>query len=166
MRPITALLMPFLIMAILIGSADASGQAENYFREAFVAATAREWDKAITYYTKSIELDPNNPESYFQRAVTYEMTGADTQAAADYEKALSLKPDYYLAMEYLAKLYERHGAHEKALDLYTKALPLVKDAKWRSIVKWWIASARKNLKAERRDEKRGSRPSDSSGARR
>lgn len=120
---------------------------EDYFRKGYLAAMSREWDQAIEWYSKALELNPTNAEVYFQRAITYEMTGKPLQAIADYEKAIKLRPTSYLAMEYLAKLYESEGHYDKALDLYTKALPLVQDAKWRSIVKWWIAEAKKKGEA-------------------
>jgi len=128
------------------GNASAS-QAEEWFRQGYMAAMAREWDEAINWYNKALERNPKNPEAHFQRAVTFEMTERPEAAIADYERALQLKPDYYLAMEYLAKLYETRGEYDRALDLYRRALPLVKNPKWRSIVKWWISRAQKKIRA-------------------
>jgi tetratricopeptide (TPR) repeat protein len=117
-------------------------EARQYFRDGYLAATAREWDAAISLYTKAIELDRTNPEIYLQRAAAHQMAGHIDLAIADYEKALELKPDYYLALEYLAKLYETKGYYDRAINLYTRALPLVTDSKWRSVVKWWISQAK------------------------
>ncbi|MDQ7785119.1 MAG: tetratricopeptide repeat protein [Desulfomonilaceae bacterium] len=121
-------------------------KAEEYFREGYMASMAREWDSAIASYTRSIELDPNNPESYMQRAAALEMADRIDEAIDDYNKTLRLKPDYYLAMEYLAKLYESKGEYAKAVDLYAEALKLVTDAKWRSVVMQWMSDARKKIK--------------------
>lgn len=124
-----------------------SEQARDLYIEGFKAAMAREWDRAIENYNRSIELDPGNPEAYFQRAVAFEMVGRIDEAVQDYEKTLHLSPQYHLAMEYLAKLYERKGEYEKAVALYKQALPLVNNPKWRSVLNWWIKEARKKLKA-------------------
>lgn len=149
-----------VIVAILVGiwsawtHGAAASQAEDYFRKGYLAAMSREWNQAIEWYSKAVEINPGNAEVYFQRAITYEMTGKPRQAIEDYEKAIKLKPTSYLAMEYLAKLYESEGQYDKAVDLYTRALPLVQDAKWRSIVKWWIAEAKKKSEAGKQNADR------------
>jgi len=127
-------------------------KAEEYFREGYMASMAREWDSAISLYTKSIELDPSNPESYLQRAAALEMADRIGEAMADYRKTLQLKPDSYLAMEYLAKLYESKGEYSKAVDLYSQALRFVTDSKWRSVVLWWMTEARKKVKRSDSDD--------------
>jgi len=132
----------------------AAPQAEDYFRKGYLAAMSREWEQAIEWYSKAVQLHPTNAEVYFQRAITYEMTGKPLQAIGDYEKAIKLKPTSYLAMEYLAKLYESEGHYDKAVDLYTRALPLVQDPKWRSIVKWWIAEAKRKSEAGKQNADR------------
>ncbi len=142
-----------LVCSLLVWSlaetwAHASG-AEEYFREGYAASMAREWEDAIKWYTKAVEQSPKLAEAYFQRAIVFEMTDRPDRAIADYRKTLELKPDYYLAMEYLAKVYEKQGDYAKALDLYTKALGLVKDPKWRSIVRWWIERAKKQIAENR-----------------
>lgn len=151
------------IIVILVGAwsawAETTGasKGEDYFRRGYLCAMSREWAQAIEWYSKAIELNPQTAEVYFQRAITYEMTGKPLSAIEDYEKAIKLKPTSYLPMEYLAKLYESEGHYDKAVDLYTKALPLVQDPKWRSIVKWWIAEAKKKGEAVRQNADRRSR---------
>jgi tetratricopeptide (TPR) repeat protein len=146
-----AVVLAFTLVVLLSGDGRATAsKAEEYFREGYVASMAREWDEAIDWYTRSIQLNPKNSEVYFQRAITFEMTGRPARAIADYKKTLELKPDYYLAMEYLAKLYERSGHYGKALGLYKRALPLVENRKWRTIVRQWISQAEKRMRAESR----------------
>lgn len=132
-------------------------KAEEYFREGYMASMAREWDSAISLYTKSIELDPGNPESYLQRAAALEMADRIDEAIEDYRTTLQLKPDYYLAMEYLAKLYESKGEYSKAVDLYAKALRVVTDSKWRSVVMAWMSQAKKKIKRSDRGDDKTSR---------
>ena len=153
---ILAIGLPALVCA-------SNSQAKEYFREGYLASMSREWESAIALYTKSIELDPNNPETYLQRAAAFEMVDRIDEAIADYEATLALRPDYYLAMEYLAKLYESKGEYSKAVDLYSRALRVVKDAKWRSVLRWWMSQAKKKVKqAGKADERTSAR----SGSRR
>lgn len=140
------------------GIAWGSSSAEISFREGYKSSMARQWSEAVMWFTQAIEEDPENPEAYFQRAVAFEMMDRLDEAVSDYEATLQLKPDYYLAMEYLAKLYEKIGDYPRALELYQRALSVVKNEKWRSIVKWWISEARKKMKAEQdKDKQRTSR---------
>ncbi|MFH1115687.1 MAG: tetratricopeptide repeat protein [Pseudomonadota bacterium] len=132
-------------------------KAEGYFREGYMASMAREWDSAISLYTKSIELNPDNPEPYMQRAAALEMANRIDEAIADYRSTLRLKPDYYLAMEYLAKLYESKGEYSKAVDLYSKALKVVTDSRWRSVVMWWMSQAQKKIRQSDGEDDRNSR---------
>ncbi|MBI5569224.1 MAG: tetratricopeptide repeat protein [Desulfomonile tiedjei] len=135
----------FLVTALVPFSHGSELSADDFFREGYLASMSRDWDEAITLYSKAIQLNPQHAEAYFQRAVTLEIANRMTEAVADYEKTLQLRPDYYLALEYLAKLYDARGEHTKAIDLYLRALPLVSDTKWKSIVRWWISEARRKM---------------------
>ena len=127
-------------------------EAEDYFRQGYMAGMSRDWQKAISLYTRAIEVNQDHIEAHFQRAVTFDIVGGIDDAISDYETTLKLKPDYYLAMEYLAKLYEGKGAYFQAVELYSKALPLVRDPKWRSVINSWISEARKKMHAGRRSK--------------
>lgn len=140
--------------ASMAASAWGESAADVAFRQGYKASMARQWDEAITWFTRSMELDPKNPETYFQRAVAFEMMDRLEEAVSDYQAALQIQPDYYLCLEYLAKLHEKKGDYQQALEVYQQALPLVKNAKWRSIVQWWISQARKKLKETRKQGRR------------
>lgn len=113
---------------------------------------SRDWEKAISLYTKAMEVNPDHIEAHFQRAAIFDILGRIDEAISDYEATLKLRPDYYLAMEYLAKLYEGKGEYPKAIELYSKALPLVPDPKWRSVINGWISEARKKMHAGEKNE--------------
>jgi tetratricopeptide (TPR) repeat protein len=147
MARITAGMSIVLFLVSLGGLHPAWGATgKDYFREAYMASMARDWEKAISLYSKAIELDPAHSEAYLQRAAALEMVERIDEAIRDYEVTLKLKPNYYLAMEYLAKLYEAKGNYGKAIDIYSHALPLVTDAKWKSVVRWWMSQAEAGLR--------------------
>jgi len=153
-RLLTIALCAALLWPILCESA-APDLVEQYFRKGYEASMAREWEEAIKWYNKSIALKPDNPDVLFQRAVCMEMLNRAAGAVTDYEKVLQLRPDNYLAMEYLAKLYEKQGKYPQAAALYKKALPLVRDGKWRSIVRRWLSDAQKKIKADTKNRRHG-----------
>ncbi|MBM3301877.1 MAG: tetratricopeptide repeat protein [Deltaproteobacteria bacterium] len=150
MLPRALLVIAWIVVSATTVVAQGIGsKAKEYFRAGYMASMAREWDSAVSLFTKAVELDPVNPEVYLQRAACFQMADRIDEAIADYEKTLALKPDYYLALEYLAKLYEIKGEYEKAVNLYARALPLVSDSKWRSVVKWWMSQAQSRIQPAR-----------------
>jgi len=141
-------LMVFACLVSLAWTCRAQGsdpRAQEYYRAGYLASMAREWDAATGLFTRSLELDPQNLEVYFQRAASLQMADRIDEAIADYERILESKPDHYLTLEYLAKLYETKGEYEKAVNLYARALPLVSDAKWKSVVRWWMSQAKDRI---------------------
>ncbi len=152
-----SLLAVVFTLSFALSASSYASEAQEFFREGYMASMSREWDKAIELYSQSIQMSPDNAEAYLQRAAAFEMVERIDDAIADYEKTLRLKPDYYLAMEYLAKLYEAKGQYGKAVDLYSRALPLVTDSKWKSMVQWWRSQAEKKIKQNRVEDDR--RPS-------
>jgi tetratricopeptide (TPR) repeat protein len=49
-------------------------------------------DKAITEYTKTIRLDPNNAAAYYNRGIAYSRKEDYDQAIADFAEAIRLDP--------------------------------------------------------------------------
>ena len=71
----------------------------NYYDPYFNIGKAyyylRVYDKALAYYSKSIELKPDFAEAYTMRGTAYNHDSGDTQhAMKDYNKAIELKPDF------------------------------------------------------------------------
>jgi len=64
----------------------------------------RNYDLAITDFTKVIDMDVNYVPAYVSRGFAYESNGKIDLAKADYRKALSIDPNYTLAKDYLEKL--------------------------------------------------------------
>ncbi len=141
-------------LGAIVGPVGAS-EAEEFFRQGYKAFVERDWNEAIKWYDRSIQLDPRNPEVYVQRAIAYETINKLDQAIADYRRALKLKPDYYLAMEYLGNLYTRTGEYTRAINMYSRALTMVHDPKWRAIIQWWISEVQKKREAARESANRG-----------
>ena len=51
-----------------------------------------QYDKALTEYTKALQLAPVSPPIHIELAVTYSLLGREEQARASAEKALELAP--------------------------------------------------------------------------
>lgn len=64
----------------------------------------RDNKKALEYFSKAIEINPDYTEAYFARGYTYSKMNEKGNAKSDYEKCLKLKPNYEPAIEGLNKL--------------------------------------------------------------
>ena len=75
---------------------------------------AKEYEKAIKHYTRSINLDENEPTTYANRALAYIKISDYDKGIEDCDKAIALKNDY-------AKAYFRRGICYKELNKFKEA---------------------------------------------
>ena len=83
-----------------------------------------EYDKAMSEFTKAIELDPNFALAYGNRGWVYIKLGQYEQAVADCTKAIELDPDLALAYNSRGWAYIELGEYEQALADYNRAIEL------------------------------------------
>jgi tetratricopeptide (TPR) repeat protein len=98
-------------------------------------------NKAIYYFTKSIELDPNNSSYYIRRASAKEELKDYSGAIADYSKAIELGPDAYSYSKRASAKVELED-YSGAIADYSKTIELEPDAYYYTL----RASAKFNLK--------------------
>ena len=87
------------IFFVLTCAFGISGQTTNKEAEAALikgvnAVKNNDFNSAIIYYTKAIELDPKNVEAYYGRGFAYDELKKYPEAIADYTKAIELDPKY------------------------------------------------------------------------
>lgn len=58
-----------------------------FYNKANILCAQREWNEAIMYYTKAIQIDADFAESYFNRGLTYIYIGENEKGLADLSKA-------------------------------------------------------------------------------
>jgi len=94
--------------------------ADEYFFQ-------NDYNKAIKYYTKAIELDPDNAEYYNNRGASYNWINEYEKAVADHSKAIELEPDTAKYYSERGKNYDWLNEYEKANADYSKAIELEPD---------------------------------------
>jgi len=84
----------------------------------------QDYNKAVDYYTKAIELEPDNAEYYFNRGLSCHRLKEYEKAIADKSKAIELEPDnaqYYFSR---GVSYDWLKEYEKAIADFSEAIKL------------------------------------------
>lgn len=89
--------------------------AENERLKGNECVKAKSYTEAVESYSRSLELDPDQPYTYANRAMAYLKQKLYKHALEDAEKAIKMKPDYL-------KAYHRRGKALAALERYAEAI--------------------------------------------
>mmetsp|Transcript_8207 Transcript_8207/g.11363 ORF Transcript_8207/g.11363 Transcript_8207/m.11363 type:complete len:147 (-) Transcript_8207:2716-3156(-) len=76
---------------------------------------AKEFDEAINSYTRSIELNVNEPATYCNRAMAYLKVKNYARCIEDSDKTISIQPDYVKAYHRRGKAYLATNKFELAI---------------------------------------------------
>ena len=101
--------------------------ATEWFNKGYNAVMDKEWDKAISFFLRAIELDPDDAAAYNNLGIAYNSQGNTTKAIELFEKAIELDPDYANPYYDLGIAYKAQGNYTKAIQSYEKAIELKPD---------------------------------------
>ena len=93
-----------------------------YSNRATQLRSEKNYDLALEYFNKAIQLSVIDYESYNNRGNIYFDLKKPDLAFSDYRKAISLKPDYYPAMDNMAVQFATNGQYDSALKYDNGAL--------------------------------------------
>ena len=99
-------------------------RASDAFQKGNNAFFTKNFNKAIEYYLKTIELRPNDAHAYNNLGNSYKEIKNYTKAINAFQNAIILKPDYASAHYNLGIVYQKNKNFEIALDSYRKAARL------------------------------------------
>lgn len=119
----------FVCIVLLGTSAFATQETwEDYYKKGIECFNERKTESAIEWFTKAIELNPDNPDIYIWRGLSHALNRGDDPSAVkfnpeenrssslvDYQKALSLDPDNE---ELRQKIAEAQVIGEKTISVY------------------------------------------------
>lgn len=83
-----------------------------------------EIDKAIVYYLKALELNPNNVKAYQNLGNAYYALNKYEEAMHKYKKVINLSPNYSKGYYNLGNVYSVMKRSEEALHLFEKSIEL------------------------------------------
>ncbi len=99
--------------------------AYEWFSKGKEADTLEDYDKAIEYLTKAIEVDDHFKEAYYFRGIAYYENDNSEQAIKDYDRAIELDPKPPAEAHVLRGMaYNKKGNYEQAIKDYDKAIEL------------------------------------------
>lgn len=88
--------------------------AQNLYSQGLGILSRDDYGKAIAYFEKAVEIDPNYAESWYQAGFCYGMLGKHAEALKSSRQAAKLRPDW-------AETYVNIGASSFALGQYKDA---------------------------------------------
>jgi tetratricopeptide (TPR) repeat protein len=82
------------------------------------------FQKAIEYSAKRIELNPRNHVPYIDRGLCYRKLKKYKEAEKDFNKSLELKPDFFRAFGYRSFLFLELGQYQKSFEDASKSVEI------------------------------------------
>jgi tetratricopeptide (TPR) repeat protein len=79
-----------LVASVLIKQYESNPQAAEYNRQGMVVAKSGDYYKAIQYFDRAIEIQPNFPQAYHNRGLAYSALSNHNQAIAEYGRSIEL----------------------------------------------------------------------------
>jgi tetratricopeptide (TPR) repeat protein len=92
----------------------------SLFAQAY--ANLKQWDRAIEYDRKEIELEPNNPVLYTGLGEALQQNGQTQDSIAAFRQAIQLEPGFLDASINLAITLAEEGDTDEAIELLVAAL--------------------------------------------
>ncbi|CAM9705204.1 unnamed protein product [Phaeothamnion confervicola] len=130
------------------GGLDYKTQAEEYKNSGNDAFKAGKWTEAVDWYTKAIDLDPDDRVYYSNRSAAFLKLGdAKSKALKDAEKCVELAPDWVKGYSRLGAAQHALRRFELAMDTYRAGLKLEPE---NTGLVAGLAAAREGQEAERK----------------
>lgn len=116
-----------LVILAMTAVTDVSAQeksAEEYFKEAELLYRNFDYNEAIPFYDKAIELDPANPTYYLQRGFCKNITKDFDGAVSDFSALIDLSPGNGFAYVSRGSALNKMERYEEAMEDFNKALEI------------------------------------------
>jgi tetratricopeptide (TPR) repeat protein len=91
-----------------------------YLKEGVLCDQAGMFDRALEYFNKYIEKNPNNAEAYGNRGITYALLGQYESALKDLNRTIELDKNSAVAYFNRGNIYLKRGQKKPALQIIKK----------------------------------------------
>ena len=118
----------FLILTILAGCETTEKIKETdpvvLLNQGMAFYEKGQYDRAITYFNKALEINPRYAPAYTVRCDVYLVKGQLEQALSDCNKAIEINPRDAEAYSFRGHAYAEKGQYDKAIADFTKAIEI------------------------------------------
>ncbi len=98
--------------------------AADWFKIATDFVDKGDYENAVSFFNRTIELEPKMTDAYLFRGLAYRNMQKYKEALADYNKLLSIEPNSAPAYNNRGVVYWKQGKHKEALADYNKTISL------------------------------------------
>lgn len=116
-----------IILLVMTGLLYCAETAEDYIKKGLEAANNGNYDQAIEYLKKAVDLDPKKTEAHFNLGVVYANKKDYDNAIKEIDEAIKANSNNISAHYVMAMLQEKKKEKEKALAEWKKVLDLNPD---------------------------------------
>lgn len=136
-------LVAFVATGIVIFSSVSYADPIENYREGEQYLVLQKWDKAIQYFTLSIQENPKFYQAYHNRAIAYSKKGEYDKCIADFKKAITLNPKYPDGYGLMGLVFEIKHDYKSALWAYKEALKRETRKEAKEELQGWIKNLSK-----------------------
>ena len=100
-------------------------EAEELHSLGYAARKVGDYIKAVEFYSKAIECNPEFVQAFFNRAFAYDKLNETAKAIEDYKKVTELQPNNAYAFYNRGIALDKICCFDEAIDCFTKAINLL-----------------------------------------
>ncbi len=121
------LLFSCILIGLAVGTLNSSTRhwinlGVNYlFKRAGYYYLLGDYERAVQYYARDIDREPQQPNHYLARAACYLNLMQKERALADVERALKLTPKNAVALQLRGEIYSMDKDYDSALEYFSRA---------------------------------------------
>ena len=104
-----------------------------------------QYERAIQDFSRTLELQPDDPKAYIGRGLVYTALGQYERAIQDLSRALELQPDLPEAYIIRGLVYAALGQYERAIQDFEQALKWCREEAMCEMAKQNLEKARKAM---------------------
>ncbi|MGB7210649.1 MAG: tetratricopeptide repeat protein [Pyrinomonadaceae bacterium] len=98
--------------------------AERLYSQGVAQLSRDDFPRALTFFEKAIEIDPNYAEAWYQAGFTYGVQGRHAEALKASKQAAKLRPDWAETFVNIGASSFALGQYKEAADAYRQAIKL------------------------------------------
>lgn len=120
----------FGFLILLLSSSILAQENPDYYQLGGKSASEGNYEKAIEYFVKELEREPNNYYAWFNKALCETRLGEHEKSIKDFSRAIELEPDYYKAYMNRAIVKSNLTDYESALLDLNQSLEIDENYAW------------------------------------